>query len=96
MSGSPVCARLKLRENLRVARFALLGGIAIFLACMTVRQLLSGLSGSRFINEGRIVLAWLALRRPTEALVYGWVPLFRQRRLYQRLAGIRVTARSEA
>jgi hypothetical protein len=89
-------ARLKLRENMRLAQFALLGGIAIFLACMTVRQLLSGMSGSRFINEGLIVLAWLALWRPTEAMVYGWVPLYRQRRLYQRLAGIRVTVRSEA
>jgi hypothetical protein len=89
-------ARLKLRENLRVTQFALLGGIAIFLACMTIRQLLSGMSGSRFINEGLIVLAWLALWRPTEAIVYGWVPLYRQRRLYQRLAAIRVTVRSEA
>jgi len=88
-------ARLKLRENLRVAEFALLGGIAIFLACMTVRQLLAGTSVSRFINEGLIVLAWLALWRPTEALVYGWVPLYRQRRLYQRLARIRVSVRSE-
>jgi len=89
-------ARLRLRENLRVTQIALLGGTAIFLACMTLRQLLSGISASRFINEGLIVLAWLALWRPTEALVYGWVPLYRQRRLYQRLAGIRVTVRSEA
>jgi len=89
-------SRLRLRENLRVTQIALLGGTAIFLACMTLRQLLSGISASRFINEGLIVLAWLALWRPTEALVYGWVPLYRQRRLYQRLAGIRVTVRSEA
>lgn len=49
-----------------------------------------------FLNEGLIVLAWLTLWRPTEALVYGWVPLYRKRRLYQRLAGIRATVRSEA
>jgi hypothetical protein len=91
-------ARLKLHENLRVAELALLGGVAIFLACMTARQLLSGLLQGvpRYLNEGLIILAWLALWRPTEALVYGWVPLYRKRRLYQRLAGIRVTVRSEA
>jgi hypothetical protein len=90
-------ARLKLRENLRVTELALIGGVAIFLACMTTRQLLSGLvvGVPRFLNEGLIILAWLALWRPTEALVYGWVPLYRKRRLYQRLAGIRVTVRSE-
>jgi len=90
-------ARLKLRENLRLAELALLGGVAIFLACMTVRQLLSGLVHGvpPFLNEGLIILAWLALWRPTESLVYGWVPLYRKRRLYQRLAAIRVTVRSD-
>ena len=90
-------ARLQLREDLRVAELALLGGVAIFLACMTGRQVLSGLFDGvpRFLNEGLIILAWLALWRPTESLVYGWVPLYRKRRLYQRLAGIRVTVRSE-
>jgi hypothetical protein len=89
--------RLKLHENLRVAELALLGGVAIFLARMTARQVLSGVLHGvpRFLNEGLIVLAWLALWRPTEALVYGWVPLYRKRRLYQRLAGIRVSVRSE-
>jgi len=89
-------ARLKLRENLQVAELALLGGVAIFLACLTIRQLLSNLAAPRFLTEGLIVLAWLALWRPAEALLYGWVPLYRQRRLYQRLAGIRVAVRSEA
>ena len=90
-------ARLKLHENLRVAELALIGGVAIFLACMTARQLLSGVLHGvpRFLNEGLIILAWLALWRPTEALVYGWVPLYRERRLYQRLARIRVNVRPE-
>jgi hypothetical protein len=88
--------RLKLRENLRVAEIALLGGIVIFLVCFTVRQLLSNIDSLRFLNEGLIVLAWLALWRPAESMLYGWVPLYRERRLYQRLAGIRVTVRSEA
>ena len=93
-----VSARLKLRENLRVTRYALIGGIAIFLACTMARQALaSWLSGgSRFLSEGLIILAWLALWRPTEALVYGWVPLFRQRRFYQRLARMRVTVTCDA
>jgi hypothetical protein len=91
-------ARLRLHENLRVAELALLGGVAIFIACMTARQVLSDLLEGvpRFLNEGLIILAWLALWRPTEALVYGWMPLYRKRRLYQRLAGIRVTVRNDA
>jgi len=90
--------RLKLRENLQGGELALLAGITIFLLCMTARQVLSGVFHGvpRILDEGLIILAWLALWRPTEALAYEWVPLYRRRRLYERLARIRVTVRSEA
>jgi hypothetical protein len=91
-------ARRKLREHLRAAQLALLAGVTIFLLCMTARPVLAGWLHHvpRILDEGLIVLAWLALWRPTEALAYEWVPLYRKRRLYQRLAAIRVTVRSGA
>jgi len=90
-------ARLKLRENLRAGELGLLAGITIFLLCMMARQVLAGfLHGvPRILDEGLIILAWLALWRPTEALAYEWLPLYRRRRLYERLAGIRVTVHCE-
>lgn len=91
-------ARLRLRDEMRMGEVALFAGIAIFLLCMTAHQVLSGLLHGvpRILDEGLIILAWLALWRPTEALAYEWVPLYRKRRLYERLAGIRVTVRGEA
>jgi hypothetical protein len=91
-------ARMKLRENRRIAGMVLLAGIGIFLLCMTLRQLLGGMLASvpRMLDEGLIILAWIALWRPAEALVYEWIPLYRTRRLYERLAGIRVTVRTDA
>ncbi|MGC8517009.1 MAG: hypothetical protein ACP5P4_00585 [Steroidobacteraceae bacterium] len=89
---------LRLREQLRLGEFALLGGLVIFLLSMSARGILSSVAShalSRLLDEGLIILAWLALWRPVETLVYGWVPLYRQRRLYQRLAAIRVTVRME-
>jgi hypothetical protein len=76
----------------------LLAGIGIFLVCMMLRQLLRGMFASlpRMLDEGLIILAWIALWRPAEALVYEWIPLYRTQRLYQRLAGIRVTVRTDA
>ena len=50
----------------------------------------------RLIDEGLIILAWLALWRPAESLVYGWIGPYRKRRLYERLAAIRVSVRLEA
>ncbi len=89
-------ARHRQREQMRLGRLSLLGGGLIFLLSMSVRELLAKLlphGTSWLIDEGLIILAWLALWRPTESLVYGWVPLFRQRRLYERLAAMRVSVR---
>lgn len=91
-------AALELREHLRLGQLALLGGLGIFLFSMGARTILEHvvLHGlSRLLDQGLIILAWLALWHPVETLVYGWVPLYRKRRLYQRLAGIRVTVRME-
>jgi hypothetical protein len=91
-------AALRLREQLRLGELALLGGLAIFLLSMSARGILAQVVAhgvSRLLDEGLIILAWLALWRPVETLVYGWVPLYRQRRMYQRLAAIKVTVRME-
>lgn len=92
-------ARHRQREQMRLGQLSLLGGGLIFLLSMSVREALARLlphGTSWLIDEGLIILAWLALWRPTESLVYGWVPLFRQRRLYERLAAMRVSVRVDA
>jgi hypothetical protein len=87
--------RREIREHLQLGQLALLGGLTIFLLSMGARQLLQNAVDvlPRALDEGLIVLAWIALWRPTELLVYDWVPLLRRRRLYERLAGIRVLVR---
>lgn len=85
-------ARLALHEHLRLGQVALVGGFAIFLLSMGARSILGHLLGRlpAVLDEGLIVLAWLALWRPAEALIYGWAPFYRNRRLFERLAGIKV------
>ena len=89
--------RLQLREQMRVGEIALLAGVAVFSICISLRGILqSTLHGlPRGLDEGLIVLAWIALWRPIEVLAYGWVPLFRKRRLYGRLARVQVSVRAE-
>ena len=85
--------RRELREHLLLGQLGLLGGVAIFLMSMGAQQLLQSSLGDvpRILDEGLIILAWIALWRPVEALAYEWVPLFRRRRLYDRLAAVRVS-----
>ncbi len=90
-------ASLQLRDSHRIGGLTLLAGITIFLLCTTAQQLLRGLLKDvpAILDQGLIILAWLALWRPAEAIVYDWIPIYRKRRLYQRLAGIRVTVRQD-
>ena len=89
-------ARRRLRDELRVGQLALLGGVTVFLLSMTIRGVLLRGSAPRMLDEGLIIIAWLALWRPVESLLYGWVPLYRRRRLYERLAAVRVAVRVDA
>jgi len=88
-------ARLEMHEHLRLVQVALAGGVGIFLVSMGARTVLGGMLGHlpALLDEGLIILAWLALWRPAEALIYGWVPFYRKRRLFERLAGIKVFVR---
>lgn len=94
MAGS---ARRVVREHLRSSEWTLLAGVGVFLLSMGLRSMLGGLLGTlpQILDEGLIILAWLALWRPAEMLLYGWVPLRRKQRLYERLAGIRVFVRPD-
>jgi hypothetical protein len=65
-------AQRELRENMRLGQWGLIGGIAIFLLCMGIRQILEGAlqSSPRILDEGLIILAWIALWRPAEVVAY--------------------------
>ena len=71
--------------------------MVVFLLSMGLRSMLGELLGRlpQILDEGLIILAWLALWRPAEMLLYGWVPLRRRQRLYERLMEIRVFVRPD-
>lgn len=89
--------RRELIEHRRMGHIALAVGLAVFLLSMTVRELLLRAMETppHVLDEGLIILGWIALWKPTEMLAYEWVPLTRKRRFYERLAGVRVAVRSE-
>ncbi|HJS90336.1 MAG TPA: hypothetical protein VJ738_10265 [Steroidobacteraceae bacterium] len=91
-------ARRALREHLWSGEWTLVAGVVVFLLSMGIRSMLGKLLGRlpQILDEGLIILAWLALWRPAEMLLYGWMPLRRKERLYERLARIRVFVRPDA
>ncbi len=77
-------------ELFRIGRFSLLIGVSMLTACIVMGRFLAaaitvGQLGD-ILNEGLIILGWVANWRPIEIFLHDWWPILRRRRLYQRLA----------
>jgi hypothetical protein len=71
-------------------------GSGFLIACLVVRGWMVAhlpIVDRSIAAEGLLILGWVALWRPTEALLYDWWPLVRRRTLLRRLASIPVEVR---
>ncbi|CAN5900715.1 hypothetical protein BH11MYX3_BH11MYX3_30450 [soil metagenome] len=83
------------RRQRRTGQIALLIGVTILVVLLSVAELLDDASRlTRVTREGLVILSWIVMWRPVEALIYDWVPLRRERRVMQRLRAANVEVRS--
>ncbi len=72
-----------LNELLRMGRRSILIGVSALGLCLTVGRLVTGRFGpdylGRFVEEGLIIVGWVANWRPIEIFLYDWWPLARRR-----------------
>ncbi len=89
--------RADLLQLLRYGAASLAIGLMFLAACLLLRRVLLGhrppLNGS-FINEGLLILGWVAMWRPIEIFLYDWWPLTRRRALLRRLASVPLEIRA--
>ncbi|MBL8750249.1 MAG: hypothetical protein JNK78_13870 [Planctomycetes bacterium] len=86
-------ARLEVRRTLQQGRTSLAIGIVFLASCMAARELLRSTFAAdwtRFLEEGLLIVGWVAMWRPLELLLYDWWPLMRRHRTYENLARMQV------
>lgn len=86
-------ARLELRRMLQLGRRSLIVGVLFLAVCMVARALLQHVGAEgwlRLLEEGLLILGWVAMWRPIELLLYDWWPVLRTKRTYENLARMRV------
>lgn len=89
-------AQRSLRLHFREGRVALVIGVVFLVVCITLRQLVfvvPGGTAARILQEGLLILGWVAMWRPLQVLLYDWWPIRHRSRLYSRLAEMRVEVR---
>lgn len=82
--------RRDIAELFRVGRYAMFIGLVMLVACVSIgslaaRSLLVGQLGT-MVEEGLIILGWVANWRPIEIFLYDWWPIVRHRNLLLRLS----------
>lgn len=89
-------------DTVRLLRFGAISlaiGVVFLIGCLALRRWLVAYGpviDRAIVDEGLLILGWVAMWRPTEALLYGWWPLARHRILLRRLASIPVEVRERA
>lgn len=87
----------EIKELFRLGRRALAVGLSALSLCLLAGHLITTylLAGhlGLFLQEGLLILGWVANWRPAEIFLYDWLPLARRRDLYRRLAAARVEIR---
>ena len=86
----------KLQALMRDGRQALAIGIAFLFVCgllgwIALRELAAPLG--TFLDEGLLIIGWVALWRPLEILLYDWRPIRRERRVLDALGRMPVAFR---
>jgi hypothetical protein len=90
--------RRELSELFRAGRRYLAVGLSIFVACHVLAQLLRNafpgdpLAGG--VEQGLIIVGWVANWKPLELLIYDWWPLRRRIKLFRRLAQADIEVRA--
>jgi hypothetical protein len=86
--------RRELRTLFSIGRASLATGLAFLGLCTIASGLIHNLGEQAFYRVaafGLEIAGWVAMWRPLEIFLYDWWPILRRRRLYARLAEMRVS-----
>ncbi|HVT73864.1 MAG TPA: hypothetical protein VHD61_12065 [Lacunisphaera sp.] len=84
---------LEFRQLMARGRQTLLIGVTFLAACLTLSGLVAKApwgTGGAVLSESLTICGWVAMWRPLEIYLYGWWPVRREQRLFERLSRMQV------
>jgi hypothetical protein len=87
-------AKAKLRKQHRTARYFSLIGLGILIVCLSLAQFVESINFdprvTNIASVSFIIIGWVAMWHPIEALLYNWWPIREQRQYFDKLASLSV------
>jgi len=86
--------RREFRQLMRTGQISLIIGIAFMALCLTLSKVITQefpvSTTAGWLREGLAVGCWVAMWKPIDIYLYGWWPLLRRLRIYQKMSRLRV------
>ncbi|HEX2667842.1 MAG TPA: hypothetical protein VHP13_05665 [Gammaproteobacteria bacterium] len=88
-------ARLEFRQLMRVGSRSLAIGLTVLASCLLVSEMSVRYDGAlaEVLRQGLLIGGWVAMWQPMQIYLYGWWPLLRRRRIYEKLGRMPVHIR---
>jgi hypothetical protein len=88
-------ARLEFRHVMRVGSRSLAIGLGVLGLCLALSEEMRRYSGplADLLRQSLIIGGWVAMWQPMQTYLYGWWPLRRRRRIYEKLGRMPVHLR---
>lgn len=89
-------AGLEFRHLLRIGARSLVIGLGVLALCLALSGTLArdGGTAGDIVRQSLLIGGWVAMWHPMQIYLYGWWPLLRRRRTYEKLAQMPVEIRS--
>lgn len=87
-------AKAKLQKKRRTARYFFLVGLVTLIICLSLAQFLDSIrifpSVTNVLSVSFVIIGWVAMWHPIEALLYDWWPIYEQRQYFDKIAKLDV------
>ncbi len=87
-------AKSRLRKRRRTARYFSIVGLITLIICLSFAQLIGSSridpAISNIVSVSLVIIGWVAMWHPMEALLYGWWPIREQRQYFDKIATMEI------
>jgi len=91
--------RRELRQLMKTGQISLIIGIAFMALCLTLSKGIAKefplSTTAEWLREGLAVGCWVAMWKPIDIYLYGWWPMLRRLRIYQKMSRLRVELKAK-
>lgn len=90
-------AQKEFKYTLRQGRWSLLIGLSFLILCLSLSEMTAQIGHgtlARILQEGLLIMGWVAMWRPVQIFLYDWWPLRMRRRVLEKLQQIPVEIRA--